>query len=61
MEDQEDIVLSLHHHFNKLQEQFLLYQVLHLEENLAAWGTVLSADVLAEIDAIRKDLRDPAQ
>jgi aryl-alcohol dehydrogenase-like predicted oxidoreductase len=35
--------------------------VAHLEENLAAWGTVLSADVLAEIDAIRKDLRDPAQ
>ena len=35
--------------------------VAHLEENLAAWGTVLSADVLAEIDAIRKELRDPAQ
>ena len=35
--------------------------VAHLEENLAAWGTVLSAEVLAEIDAIRKEMRDPAQ
>jgi aryl-alcohol dehydrogenase-like predicted oxidoreductase len=35
--------------------------VAHLEENLAAWGTVLSAEVLAQIDAIRKDMRDPAQ
>ncbi|NBX54357.1 MAG: aldo/keto reductase [Betaproteobacteria bacterium] len=33
----------------------------HLEENLAAWGTVLSAPVLAQIDAIRKEMRDPAQ
>ena len=35
--------------------------VAHLEENLAAWGTVLSAEVLAAIDAIRKEMRDPAQ
>jgi aryl-alcohol dehydrogenase-like predicted oxidoreductase len=35
--------------------------VAHLEENLAAWGTVLSAEVLVQIDAIRKDMRDPAQ
>ena len=35
--------------------------VAHLEENLAAWGTVLSPEVLAAIDAIRKEMRDPAQ
>ena len=32
-----------------------------LDENLAAWGTTLSAELLAEIDAIRWTLRDPAQ
>jgi aryl-alcohol dehydrogenase-like predicted oxidoreductase len=32
-----------------------------LDECLDAWGTTLGADVLARIDAIRKDLRDPAQ
>ncbi|HSV35877.1 MAG TPA: aldo/keto reductase [Ramlibacter sp.] len=31
-----------------------------LEENLDAWGTTLSADVLAEIDKIRWEIRDPA-
>jgi aryl-alcohol dehydrogenase-like predicted oxidoreductase len=31
-----------------------------LEEDLDAWGTKLSADVLAEIDAIRWEIRDPA-
>ena len=31
-----------------------------LEENLDAWGTTLPADVLAEIDNIRWELRDPA-
>jgi aryl-alcohol dehydrogenase-like predicted oxidoreductase len=31
-----------------------------LEDNLNAWGTELSADVLQAIDAIRWDLRDPA-
>ena len=32
-----------------------------LDECLDAWGTTLSADVLAHIDAIRKESRDPAQ
>ncbi|MDP1902135.1 MAG: aldo/keto reductase [Rubrivivax sp.] len=32
-----------------------------LDENLAAWGTRLSAELLAEIDAIRWRIRDPAQ
>jgi aryl-alcohol dehydrogenase-like predicted oxidoreductase len=32
-----------------------------LDECLDAWDTVLSADVLARIDAIRRELRDPAQ
>ena len=34
---------------------------LQLDENLAAWGTVLSPELLAAIDAIRLRLRDPAQ
>ena len=34
---------------------------LQLDENLAAWGTVLSPELLAAIDAIRKRIRDPAQ
>jgi aryl-alcohol dehydrogenase-like predicted oxidoreductase len=32
-----------------------------LRENLAAWGTTLSPELLAEIDAIRWRLRDPGQ
>ena len=32
-----------------------------LDDNLAAWGTVLSLELLAQIDAIRWSLRDPAQ
>ena len=32
-----------------------------LEEDVAAWGTVLPADLLAAIDAVRWELRDPAQ
>jgi aryl-alcohol dehydrogenase-like predicted oxidoreductase len=35
--------------------------VAQLDEDLAAWGTTLSPDVLAEIDKIRWDIRDPAQ
>lgn len=31
-----------------------------LEEDLGAWGTTLSAELLEAIDAIRKELRDPA-
>lgn len=31
-----------------------------LDENLDAWGTTLSSELLAEIDAIRWSLRDPA-
>lgn len=31
-----------------------------LEEDLDAWGTTLSAELLEAIDAIRKELRDPA-
>ncbi|MDB5889511.1 MAG: aldo/keto reductase [Polaromonas sp.] len=34
--------------------------VAQLDENIDAWGTVLSADVLAEIDRIRWEIRDPA-
>ena len=32
-----------------------------LDANLAAWGTTLSPELLAAIDAIRWELRDPAQ
>lgn len=32
-----------------------------LDENIDAWGTTLSPEVLAEIDAIRWQYRDPAQ
>jgi aryl-alcohol dehydrogenase-like predicted oxidoreductase len=32
-----------------------------LDECLAAWGTTLSADLLAKMDAIRWEIRDPAQ
>ena len=32
-----------------------------LDECVAAWGRALSPEVLAAIDAIRSDLRDPAQ
>jgi len=35
--------------------------VAQLDEDLAAWGTPLSPELLAEIDRIRWDLRDPAQ
>lgn len=31
-----------------------------LDENLDAWGTTLSPELLAAIDAIRQELRDPA-
>jgi aryl-alcohol dehydrogenase-like predicted oxidoreductase len=34
--------------------------VAQLDEDLAAWGTGLSADVLQEIDKIRWEMRDPA-
>jgi aryl-alcohol dehydrogenase-like predicted oxidoreductase len=32
-----------------------------LDENLAAWGTTLSPELLAAIDRIRWEIRDPAQ
>jgi len=32
-----------------------------LDENLDAWGTTLSPELLAAIDAVRWDIRDPAQ
>ena len=32
-----------------------------LDENIEAWGTTLSPELLAEIDAIRWKFRDPAQ
>ncbi len=35
--------------------------VAQLDENLAAWGTTLSPELLAAIDRIRGELRDPAQ
>jgi aryl-alcohol dehydrogenase-like predicted oxidoreductase len=35
--------------------------VAQLDENLAAWGTSLSPELLAAIDAVRWRLRDPAQ
>jgi aryl-alcohol dehydrogenase-like predicted oxidoreductase len=34
--------------------------VAQLEEDIDAWGTGLSADVLAQIDRIRWEMRDPA-
>ena len=34
--------------------------VAQLDENLDAWGTQLSAELLAAVDAIRWDIRDPA-
>jgi aryl-alcohol dehydrogenase-like predicted oxidoreductase len=35
--------------------------VAQLDECVAAYGTVLSKEVLAEIDKIRWEIRDPAQ
>lgn len=35
--------------------------VAQLDEDLNAWGTTLSPEVLAEIDKIRWEMRDPAQ
>ncbi len=35
--------------------------VAQFDENLAAWGTALSPELLAAIDAVRWRLRDPAQ
>jgi aryl-alcohol dehydrogenase-like predicted oxidoreductase len=35
--------------------------VAHLQEDVAAWGTTLPAELLAAIDDIRWELRDPAQ
>jgi aryl-alcohol dehydrogenase-like predicted oxidoreductase len=32
-----------------------------LDQNVDAWGTTLSTELLAEIDAIRWTHRDPAQ
>jgi aryl-alcohol dehydrogenase-like predicted oxidoreductase len=34
--------------------------VAQLDENINAWGTTLSPEVLKEIDAIRMEIRDPA-
>ncbi len=34
--------------------------IAQLDEDIDAYGTVLSAEVLAEIDQIRKEMRDPA-
>jgi aryl-alcohol dehydrogenase-like predicted oxidoreductase len=34
--------------------------VAQLDEDLNAWGTTLSPEVLTQIDAIRWELRDPA-
>ena len=35
--------------------------VAQLDECLDAWGTTLAPELLAQIDAIRWELRDPAQ
>jgi aryl-alcohol dehydrogenase-like predicted oxidoreductase len=35
--------------------------IAQLDEDLAAWGTRLSPELLAAIDAVRWRLRDPAQ
>jgi aryl-alcohol dehydrogenase-like predicted oxidoreductase len=35
--------------------------IAQLDEQMAAWGTVLSPELLKAIDAIRRQLRDPAQ
>lgn len=35
--------------------------VAQLDENLDAWGTTLSPELLAQIDAVRWSIRDPAQ
>jgi aryl-alcohol dehydrogenase-like predicted oxidoreductase len=35
--------------------------VAQLEEDLSAWGTTLSPEGLKQIDAIRWEVRDPAQ
>ncbi len=35
--------------------------VAQLDENMAAWGSSLSPEILAEIDNIRWEMRDPAQ
>jgi aryl-alcohol dehydrogenase-like predicted oxidoreductase len=41
-----------HHHWRYLAGQ--------LDENIDAWGTQLSPEVLAQIDRIRWEMRDPA-
>ena len=35
--------------------------IAQLDENLDAWGTVLAPELLAEIDRVRWEIRDPAQ
>ena len=35
--------------------------IAQLDENLDVWGTQLSPELLAAIDAVRWELRDPAQ
>jgi aryl-alcohol dehydrogenase-like predicted oxidoreductase len=35
--------------------------VAQLDECIDAWGTVLSAELLNEIDKVRWEIRDPAQ
>ena len=35
--------------------------VAQLDEDLDAWGTTLSAELLKKIDSIRWEVRDPAQ
>ncbi|HSW24860.1 MAG TPA: aldo/keto reductase, partial [Burkholderiaceae bacterium] len=35
--------------------------VAQLDECLDAWGTTLQPDLLARLDAIRREIRDPAQ
>ena len=35
--------------------------VAQLDENLDAWGTTLSPELLGQIDAVRRAIRDPAQ
>jgi aryl-alcohol dehydrogenase-like predicted oxidoreductase len=50
-----------YHRWNVTSTIVGVTSVAQLDENLAAWSTVLPDDVLKAIDAIRWDIRDPSQ
>ena len=49
-----------YHRWNVTSTILGVTSVAQLDEDLNAWGTTLTPEVLAQIDAIRWELRDPA-